>query len=223
MYKIIAFLFLVIWFSGCAVSKKSPILVTKPTWAIPKFQINQGSSVERFELAKLECKKLDNSYEAVLATTDIERMYYLKDQADQFLCQKIPQKNVTPLELRVLQSRLFKTKISNLSIAINTFMKDVGGNCWNKTQLTIGAASQQNIFNSDIETNEIECRSQNKQFNIEFDSVPDGNLVRARIYTSGSMVQLVQITDPKEYSYFFKQIADQLFIEAIQINPAEIR
>ena len=222
MFKKIVLLGFVIWLSGCSAPKKTPILITQPTLTMPRFQINQASAAERLELAKLECKKLDDSYEAILITMDIERIY-MKDQTDKFSCQKVLQKTVTPLELRVLQSRIFKTTALNLIGAISAFIRDRGGNCWNKSQLTIGAAVQRNGENSKVEVNEVECRIQNKQFNVEFDQTSSGILTRARIYASGLMGQPVQISDPKEYSYFFKQIADQLFVEAIQINSAEIR
>jgi hypothetical protein len=222
MFKKIVLLSLVIWFSGCAAPEKTPILITHPNGASERFQINQASAAERLELAKFECRKLDDTLEAVLVTKDIEREY-MKDQADKFSCQKVPQKTFSPLELRVLQSRIFKTTTSNLIDAINTFMRDSSGSCWNKSQLTFGATVQRNGGNSEVEVNEVECRSRNKQFNVELDQISSGVLTRARIYASGQMGQPVQISDPKEYSYFFKQIADQLFVEAIQINPAEIR
>ncbi len=93
----------------------------------------------------------------------------------------------------------------------------------NATQQATGIGIQYGVGGARLKDNEIECRSHNKHFNIEMDQIADGNVVRARIYIYSAIRPSVQLTDPKEYSFFFKQIADQLFIEAIQINPAEIR
>jgi len=222
MLNKIVLLGLVVWFAGCAAPRKPLILINQPNWSMQRFPINHGSVADRLELARLECRMLDETLEAFLITTDVEKIY-LKDQSDYFLCRKLSQKNVTPLELRVLQSRLFKTTASNLIGAINTFVRDVGGDCQNKSQLKLGSFS--GIIDKDfgIEVNEIECRALGKQFNIEFNQIPSGVLMRTRIYAPDSVNRQIQITDPREYADFFKQIADQLFIEAIEINPAEMR
>jgi len=223
MFQKYAFLALFFLLAGCASPKPQPLILSQaPTFLMPQFQINQATALMRLERAKLECEKLGDLYQAVMVTTDVERLY-MKDRADKFLCEVKSQKNVTSLELRSIQSRLFKTSSSNLTAAINTFIKDNGGVCGSKSQQATGIGIQYGVGGARLKDNEIECRNQNKHFNIELDQVTDGNVVRARIYIYSAIRPSVQLTDPKEYSFFFKQIADQLFIEAIQINPAEIR
>jgi hypothetical protein len=208
---------------GCATpTMPLKIMGNPPSVGVPRVIITGGASIkERTARAELECQKLGALYEASIVTIDYGIPSHRRT-TDQFLCAVKKQSSVTPLQLRSLQSRLFKTKAEDVLKAIETFTKDRGGIC---------ARLGQNRFlpggiyvgGNHLLENEIECRSPGMQYNSELTKTDQGIVVRIRIYVWSHTQPSVQLTDPKEYSVLFKSIADQLFIEAIQIDAAEMR
>jgi len=219
VFKILSLLTFCFFFTGCAAPKKSPIWGSQPpTHLMPKFTFIQGTAIERLERAKFECQKLGDIYEAQLTWKDAN------DRSDAFLCAVKPQRNATSLELRVIQSRLFRTTSSDLVKAINTFMKDNNAICGTKYQFGMGnSVVYGGVGGGRLNDNEIECKNYNKRYIIELNQSPDSVVIRVRIYVYSVINPEVQLTDSKEYSKFFKHIADQLYIEDIQLNPAEMR
>jgi hypothetical protein len=102
-------------------------------------------------------------------------------------------------------------------------MKDNNAICGTRHQIGVGNAVVFGVGGTRLKENEIECRDYNKHYIIEVDQSTDFTVVRARIYVYSSINPEVQLTDPGKYSRFFKNIADQLFIEAIQLDPVEMR
>ena len=207
---------------GCASPSPKLEYQQKPTYVQPQVLVQGGASTQdRLQFAEVECKKLGEIYQAALAThafemTNKRRLY------DRFWCEVKPQRSVTALEFRALQSRLFKTSAVDLGRAIETFIKDQGGICARVGQprfLPGGVG----VGGSHLAENELECKTGTIQYNSELLSVQSGVILRTRIYVYSLTRPSVQLTDPTYYSALFKSIADQLFIEAIQIDPAEMR
>jgi hypothetical protein len=209
---------------GCAAPPPQPITIlgNPPSYLNLRFMISGGRSTEeRLSRAQAECSKLGDIYQASLETLDGEKANP-KRTFDRFVCAVKKQSSLTPLQLRALQSRLFKTKTEDLLRAIETFAKDGGGICarFGQNRFLPGGL---HVGGNHLLENEIECRSLGKQYNSELTKTDKGIVLRTRIYVWSLSHSSVQITDPKEYTTLFKSIADQLFIEAIQIDPAEMR
>jgi hypothetical protein len=188
--------------------------------------ITGGSSAEeRIMRAESECQKLGALYKATPLELNIgvaqRSQEFSPYSSYQFVCDVKPQAEVTPLQLRSIQSRIFRSSLEEVSQAIETFTKDRGGICARPGQARVLSGIQVNGFQ--LAENEIECRTLGMQYNSELSKIDNGILVRSRIYVWSYSQPSVQLTDPNEYTTLFKSIADQLFIEAIQIEAAEMR
>jgi hypothetical protein len=185
-----------------------------------------GSSIERLELASQECQKLGLLYTASLSnfvTSGAQAQPKFNPRGtSQFLCKVRPQAEMTPLQLRSIQSRLFKSTVEDVTKSIETFIKDRGGVCARPGQARFLPGGI-HVNGHQLRDNEIECRTSGMQYNSELSKAAGDVLVRSRIYVWSHSQPSVQITEPTEYTIFFKSIADQLFIEAIQIETAEMR
>lgn len=184
-----------------------------------------ASPGERLAFAEAECQKIGSLYIAAsinrnLVTTQDAQVFHPQIFGE-FLCDVKPQTEVTPLQLRSIQSRLFKSTLEDVVKAIETFTKDRGGVCARPGQARVLSGIQVNGFQ--LADNEIECRTLGMQYNSELSKTENGVLVRSRVYVWSHSQASVQLTDPNEYTILFKSIADQLFIEAIQIEAAEMR
>lgn len=227
MKSILATAAAVIFLAGCATPPPpTQIIGNAPTRGLPRLIITGGSSAEeRLLYAETECQKLGTLYKATRLEFNVGVTPRKEDfspySSYQFVCDVKPQAEVTPLQLRSIQSRIFRSSLEEVSQAIETFTKDRGGVCARPGQARVLAGIQVNGFQ--LAENEIECRTLGMQYNSELSTIEDGVLVRSRIYVWSYSQPSVQLTDPNEYTTLFKSIADQLFIEAIQIEAAEMR
>lgn len=156
---------------------------------------------------------------------------------------------VTPLQLRSLQTRKFTKPIGEVGEAIKTDGEDRGractifpgpqplnakvalpklaGQCTLKAKpaKTGGATAASFIpFVGGLVALGMQSAAMDEMYaqvsNIKYDMTgtkPDETVVRMRIYN----LKQEQITDPEIYSKEFKGIADAMFIQAIELTPAE--
>lgn len=213
---------------GCATPPPpTQLMGAAPSRGIPRMIVTGGgSSAERVERAESECQKLGPLYKATqlqLNPSPAKKpRKFQPNSADQFVCDVKPQVEMTPLQLRSIQSRLFKSTMDDVAKAIETFTKDRGGICARAGQSRMLPGGI-HVNGFQLLENEIECRTLGMQYNSELSKADNGVLVRSRIYVWSHSQPSVQLTDPNEYTILFKSIADQLFIEAIQIEAAEMR
>lgn len=156
---------------------------------------------------------------------------------------------VTPLQLRALQTRKFTKPIGEVGEAIKTDGEDRGractiysgpqplnakvvlpklaGQCTLKAKpaKTGGATAASFIpFIGGLVAAGMQSAAMDEMYaqvsSIKYDMTgtkPDETVVRMRIYN----LKQEQITDPEIYSKEFKGIADAMFIQAIELTPAE--
>ncbi len=214
--------------AGCATPPPpTQLMGAAPSRGIPRMIITGGASLaERVERAEAECQKLGPLYKATQLQLNLgpatPPRKFQPYSSDQFLCDVKPQVEMTPLQLRSIQSRLFKSTMDDVAKAIETFTKDRGGVCARAGQSRMLPGGI-HVNGFQLLENEIECRTLGMQYNSELSKVENGVLIRSRIYVWSHSQPSVQLTDPNEYTVLFKSIADQLFIEAIQIEAAEMR
>lgn len=217
--KILFFLLLSASVSGCAINTKQKIQVwQQPTNLNRTIKISGGNASERLNVAKVECKKLSELFEPV---SSLSKTLNPTAQFDQFVCDPLPQPKLTAIQLKALQTRLFKTSADNLANAVETYIKDENGIC-SKNNRVVPSPYGLAVGGSHLSSGEIECRTRFMQFNSTFSNTKDGTVMRTRIYVYAMVQPSIQLTQPEEYHFFFKKIADQLFIEAIQLNPVEM-
>ena len=140
-----------------------------------------------------------------------------------FTCNVVPQENITGLALKAMQTRKFKTTPDVLVDSLRTFAQDRNGQCasWGEhkfVEYTTPARS--------TSKNEVDCVMPYSSTMLIFQRIiasyvyADGyTTLRVRIY----IPRTSQITEGAVYSEFFKHIADQLFIDAIELSPMEMR
>jgi hypothetical protein len=140
--------------------------------------------------------------------------------------------DVTPLQLKVMQSRKFNKSLQELSEAVKTNMEDSGGSCYPKSVNQYECRFMKGIKGlsgtdfipifgtlsrmSDMEKAEKEISR--VTFEVDTKDMENGITVRMRMY-SGRMADK-QITDPQIYSKKYKEIADTLFTNAIPLEAA---
>lgn len=136
------------------------------------------------------------------------------------------QEFVTRLELQSMQTRKFMKNPVAVANAIEGLAKDTGGTCvsvgalvsshvavksYNKVS---GATCVDKVGKSDAA---LGIQSLRTDYEFSWDTSKKFTILRARIY-----VNTVQSENPARYQRLFKDIADSLFIDAIEINPARM-
>lgn len=163
-----------------------------------------------FSIVKLPTKKL--LFGAALAL-----IYVLPSLAN-------AQEFVTRLELQSMQTRKFMKGPEAVANAIEGLAKDTGGTCPSmvmlvKSHLAIksynkvsGTSCIDKVGKAD---SALGIQSLRTDYEFSWDSSKKFTILRARIY-----VNTVQSENPTRYQRLFKDIADSLFIDAIEINPS---
>ena len=134
------------------------------------------------------------------------------------------QEFVTRLELQSMQTRKFMKGPEAVANAIEGLAKDTGGTCPSMTMLVkshlaiksynkvSGTTCIDKVGKADAT---LGIQSLRTDYEFSWDSSKKFTILRARIY-----VNTVQSENPARYQRLFKEIADSLFIDAIEINPA---
>lgn len=140
---------------------------------------------------------------------------------------------LTPLQLKTMQSRKFNKPPLEVMLAIKTYCEDLGA---------LNVTGQRPKFDSDGNPESapvfLTCmfppnlsvsmfggvKSNAKFSQIKAEALTynkDSISIRARLM--GGFPSPSQLAEPEEYSRFFKAVADTLFTEAIPLEPAEQR
>jgi len=134
------------------------------------------------------------------------------------------QEFVTRLELQTMQTRKFMKGPEAVANAIEGLAKDTGGACPSmaalvKSHLAVktynkvsGPTCIDKVGKADAA---LGVQSLRTDYEFSWDASKKFTILRARIY-----VNTVQSENPARYQRLFKDIADSLFIDAIEINPA---
>jgi hypothetical protein len=137
-------------------------------------------------------------------------------------------KRVTPIELRVLQTRKFNKPIAEVNKAIETNCKDKNGS--GGRFLKCYWWPFEGYYYDDRFRKLIRLT-----YLVEYDASPDkhspqdSTIVRMRIYFIKGERQGVrilnepQVTNPAYYQREFKDLADALFVSAIELTPTEMQ
>jgi hypothetical protein len=180
------------------------------------------------------------------------------------LCQSMPamaqsENNLTPLQLRAMQTRKFSKPLEEVVKAIKTAGEDAGYSCHVYIQPKMGADQKMNhdegqgicylnpkrsdsnnqglatgvalaipilgpLLGSAIvdrtasnATTEYNAKLHSIKYEMNVNKKDGGVILRIRAYN----VKQDQITNPDIYAKQFKMYGDSLFIQAIEINPAE--
>jgi len=164
--------------------------------------------------------------------------------------------NVTPLELKMMQTRKFMKPAIEVASAIKTGGLDSGANCavqqeydvktpegktlryvklWcgrdiSNQKKTAKPTLQDAIIGNIMRAGRPDMTSQNQTTmqTIDYEVVGDksATVVRMRINegilgASSTKMASDMITDPAAYAAEFKRIGDSVFVQGIEINPAE--
>ena len=146
------------------------------------------------------------------------------------------QSSVTPIQLKVLQTRKFSKSPEEVVEAISTNCEDLGGTAQvaapqsrNSSGKGICLMQQKSrgisplnfvpIIGSIAALSDLNKMYKNIgqiKYEVRTNADRSETTVRIRMYS----LQEGQVTDPEVYSTHFKKIADSLFIQAIEIDPA---
>jgi len=140
--------------------------------------------------------------------------------------------DVTPLQLKVMQSRKFNKSIDELFEAVKTNMEDSGGTCYEKGKNQFECRFMKGfrgMSGTDFipivgfltrlsDEDKIAKEISKVSFDSDTKDVANGITIRIRMY-SGRMADK-QISNPEIYSKKFKEIADTLYTNAIPLEAA---
>ena len=137
--------------------------------------------------------------------------------------------DVTPLQLKVMQSRKFNKNLEELMDALKTNMEDSGGSCYEMSPTKFDCMFQKGmkgfsavdlipIYGMMSRLSDGDKTVSKVSMDIDPRDVKNGITVRMRLYTGRTMDK--QVTDTQTYSKKFKEIADTLFTNAIPLEAA---
>ncbi len=219
--KMVLFSVVAIALTACA--KELPIRVQDIGAGV---LITNGTEEERDKLANQFCVKSFGSFYVAQSSKEGPYGSYASfPQHSTYLCNVRPQKEVTGLQLKSLQMRAFKASSGTLTKGIIEHGLDRSGSCTTQDEVSIlkkGIGSESGF--------RLVCNIGRSWYQHHIDEKNGKAYLRTRLsmpngrQTSYVMsVTGVQITEPEPYQRFFKELADQLFIEAIELTPAEMR
>lgn len=141
------------------------------------------------------------------------------------------QESATRLELRMMQSRQFSKPPLQVANAIDAFWKDYGGSCMAEPYVEIALKMKKTQTQHPIGCGSVRTKDYDKSigimsflvfYEISWDPKMTNTTVRARMQLGGPKYNFATSENPEIYSKHFKEIADTLFIEAIELNPAKM-
>jgi len=209
----------ILLFYGCS-TPLVPASVKNSGYSYYQAQITivNGDESSRAQLANAECKKIYYAFVPKLGSSYSVYNPEIKEiePTDTYQCVLAQQQSVSALELKQIQSRILRSSEEEIFKALRTFFRDGGGDCAAFGQHVLISNSSP-VFSN--QPDEVNCAYSNLwNAKIVYQQHDKGILTRARIY-----IQNQQITSSIDYQTLFKKIADQLFIEAIELDVAEMR
>lgn len=186
-----------------------------------KQQIN-GTEAERFEVAKKYCSNFGSFYAPgePIEQGDVRyTMYY------SYYCNVRSQVDLTGLQMKFLQMRSFQTSGQNLLKALQEHSGDRNGICFTRQDYP-----SLNVVGDSENAYRINCKIGMAFYQHHVEEKGDKTFLRTRINYSNPRESThpvggggSQMTEAGVYRGFFKEISDQLFIEAVALTPAEMR
>ena len=182
-----------------------------------------GLEDERDKLASQFCFKSFGSF--YVSQLSREGPYAAMPNYSSYMCNVRPQREVTGLQLKSMQMRAFKTSAGTLTKGIIEHGLDRSGSCTTQDEISHlkkGMGSESGF--------RLVCNIGRSWYQHHIDEKNGKAYLRTRLsmpngqqYSYVMSVTGVQITESEPYQKFFKEVADQLFIEAIELTPAEMR
>ena len=218
LHKMVIISVVAIAMNGCA--KDLPAVVQPNGVGV---LITNGLEEEREKLASQFCFKSFGSF--YVSQLSREGPYASMPNYSSYMCNVRPQKEVTGLQLKSLQMRAFKTSAGALTKGIIEHGLDRSGSCTTQDEISHlkkGMGSESGF--------RLVCNIGRSWYQHHIDEKNGKAYLRTRLsmpngqqYSYVMSVTGVQITESEPYQKFFKEVADQLFIEAIELTPAEMR
>jgi len=185
--------------------------------------ITNGLEDERDKLANQFCVKSFGSF--YVSQSSVAGAYASFPNSSSYVCNVRPQEELTGLRLKSLQMRTFKTSSGTLTKGIIEHGLDRSGNCTTQDENSIlkkGVGSESGF--------RLVCNIGRSWYQHHIDEKEGKAYLRTRLsmpngqqFSYVNSITGVQITEAQPYQKFFKELADQLFIEAIELTPAEMR
>lgn len=185
--------------------------------------ITNGLEDERDKLANQFCVKSFGSF--YVSQSSLAEYYASFPNISSYVCNVRPQEELTGLRLKSLQMRTFKTSSGTLTKGIIEHGLDRSGNCTTQDENSIlkkGVGSESGF--------RLVCNIGRSWYQHHIDEKEGKAYLRTRLsmpngqqFSYVNSITGVQITEAQPYQKFFKELADQLFIEAIELTPAEMR
>ena len=128
-------------------------------------------------------------------------------------------RNLTPLQLNVMQTRKFNKPFMEVANGISTMCKDSGGSFTTSDALDCNFPVNRIFMFSGSD-------SKNNHFHVKYflEAKEQATIVRIRMYGSNSFIgkDTPQFAIDSLYQAQFKKVADALFVQAIPFNPQEM-
>jgi len=217
LFKLSIFSLALIVLSGCA--RDIPLKVSSES--ATSIAISHGTELERTAIANKKCAALGSLYTPVIiAQTTDPRVNSIT-----YGCNIRPQTELTGIGLKALQMRRFNVSAEKLTLGIIEHSGDRSGQCYTQDQVPqlkkgVGGDSGYRIT----------CSIGRSWYQHHLQEKKGQTLLRTRLSLPNAFQFPyvynpigVQITEPEPYQTIFKEIADQLFIEAIELTPGEMR
>jgi hypothetical protein len=205
--------------SSCATTHLPAVISSKNGISVT---VINGTEAERFEIAKKYCSNFGSFYVPGEPAENGDVRYTMYHS---YYCDVRTQVDLTGLQMKFLQMRSFQTSGQNLLKALQEHSGDRNGSCF---------TSQDHPALSVVDDSEnayrMNCSIGRAWYQHHVEEKGDKTFLRTRInYTSPGKpshpynVGGSQMTEAGVYRGFFKEISDQLFIEAVALTPAEMR
>ncbi|AQA20031.1 hypothetical protein BST95_19075 [Halioglobus japonicus] len=130
---------------------------------------------------------------------------------------------LTPLEMRVMQTRIFEKANPEVIESLRTLCEDLGAL---GTKVAADGVRARCIWTAEVKPGFFKAKIPEGQLaKIDYvasDIENDSTTVRLRVYfweMKGHSPTMIQSVDTASYSQYFKTIADYLFIESIDWTP----
>ena len=190
------------------------------------FTILGNDGVAAAAIAYNECIKI-NRYYAIAHMVNLETSIIFRDKRTyhcKIIEKKIDTNRPSSLEQKLIQTRRFKTNEDSVAEAIDKWAKDngwVGGAfTYASSMLKVGDKAYEKKVALSLDNNKYVISS----FDLDIELIPKSEQisdVRIRTYVQINGAR-TEFFSKKRYQELFNEFAQQLFVEAIQLEPSDI-
>lgn len=226
MFKIftkqIALIYLLLTFALVAKGQE----IVRDEFFNSNFYILGNDGVLSSSIAYNECIKI-NKYYAIADMVNLETSIILRDKRT-YQCKIIEKKADTnrpsSFEQKIIQTRRFKKSEDSVAAAIDQWAKDNGwvGSAFTYTSSLLkgGDKAYEKKVALSLENNKYIIST----FDLDIELIPKGEQisdVRIRTYVQVNGAR-TEFFSKKRYQELFNEFAQQLFVEAIQLEPSDM-